>query len=128
MTVNYDAPHTVYLHRDRQGRVIYVGCTQNLEQRTKAHRDRALWRAQIAFVEVDSVQPDYHRGRAREAALIRKYEPRNNRLSNPAVERERDAWQALAWRFGGQAASEMERSAGGASAALELIERKEGAA
>lgn len=75
-------PHTVYLHRDALGRVLYVGCSMNLRQRTREHRSRSSWFGDVSSVDIDSVQPDIEAGRAREAALIRRYEPPNNILQN----------------------------------------------
>lgn len=43
-------PHTVYMHLTVDGRVLYVGCTANLEQRTATHRANAPWWPEVAEV------------------------------------------------------------------------------
>ena len=98
--MNYDAPHTVYVHLDAAGGVLYVGCTMNLRERTHGHRSAAYWWPSVATVKVDSTQPNYYAGIARERELIAQYEPPHNRHANPARQREKDAWNDLARRYG----------------------------
>jgi excinuclease UvrABC nuclease subunit len=76
----------VYLHKDADGGVLYVGCTNDLRRRTRDHRRISPWRGQIAAVEVDSHREDGDALR-REMELIRLHEPPHNVRSNPATER-----------------------------------------
>lgn len=92
---NYDTPHTVYLHIDAAGNVLYVGCTENLEQRTAAHSPHAKWWPEVATVETDSVQPSFDAGRARERELIWRYDPPFNTWGTPHAAADR-AW-SRAW-------------------------------
>ncbi len=75
----HDRPHTVYLHRDEAGRVIYIGLTSNLEQRTRQHRSTSEWRRRIATVDIDSVHPNFRTGAQRERDLITQHRPAYNR-------------------------------------------------
>lgn len=97
---HYDEKHSVYLHRAADGRVLYVGITIDLKKRTATHRSHSPWWGQVASVEVESLQPDNGTARVRERALIRQYEPPNNRDGNPARDREDEAWQIIARRYG----------------------------
>lgn len=78
MSANRAAPHTVYLHRDKDGAVIYAGCTRNLASRTAMHRYRSGHWPQVAAVEVESVQPTFAAGRLRESVLIEELDPKYN--------------------------------------------------
>ncbi len=75
----HDRPHTVYLHRDADGTVIYVGLTSNIEQRTRQHRSTSEWRQCIAAVVVDSIHPNFRTGAQRERDLISQHRPTRNR-------------------------------------------------
>lgn len=44
------APHVVYRAFDKDGRLLYVGCTVNLDRRMSQHRSQAPWRDYIASV------------------------------------------------------------------------------
>ena len=94
-----DRPHTVYLHRDAAGKVLYVGCTSNLKARTAHHSRTGRW-ADVATVEVDSIHPRDVEGLARERELIHLHEPPRNTRHNPAVQREDEAWQTLGRKYG----------------------------
>jgi len=73
----HDAPNTVYLIKDAAGAVIYVGCTFDLERRTRDHR-RALYADRISSVEVDSVHPNWMDAHSREVDLIWDLSPELN--------------------------------------------------
>lgn len=73
------SPHTVYIHRDADGRALYVGTTYMHEARQIRHSRYSAWAPLIARVEVDSVQPTRTHGRLREAELIRELRPPHNR-------------------------------------------------
>lgn len=101
-----DKPHTVYVHLDADGYVIYVGCTVNLRKRTADHRRYSFWGHRIASVEVESVQPNRGRGLVREYRLIRYYQPAYNRYGRdeaPSVPIRWVAAQELATARGGAA-------------------------
>lgn len=78
-------PHTVYMHLDAKGTVLYVGMTYNLEQRTRDHAYCPYW-ANVASVEVDSVHPNRATAAARERELIFELRPRRNWAGNPDFE------------------------------------------
>jgi len=76
-------PHTVYLHRDVEGNILYVGCTIHFRERTKQHRRSSPWRDDIASVEV--VRDDMWRYDALdlERELIREHRPPHNYSGTP---------------------------------------------
>lgn len=45
-------PHVVYRHFDTAGRLIYVGCTNSIKQRTDQHRKSSWWFPQVARTRV----------------------------------------------------------------------------
>lgn len=75
--------HTVYAHRDADGTVIYVGCTNNLSTRTATHRRSSPWRDDIATVDV--VAKGLHRYDALdlERSLIEELRPAHNYYGTP---------------------------------------------
>jgi excinuclease UvrABC nuclease subunit len=79
-----DMPHTVYLHRDSEGAVIYVGVTVNLRERSRSHRYSAPWRGRIASIEVESVQPNRGAALVHEYELIQRYQPACNSYGRTA--------------------------------------------
>ena len=46
--------HTVYRMFDQQDRLIYVGCTYDLEKRLQAHRRQMWWYYQIARITTET--------------------------------------------------------------------------
>ena len=43
----------VYRHYDSEGNLLYVGCTQSLEFRTKTHKASSPWKAEIARIAAE---------------------------------------------------------------------------
>jgi len=86
--------HTVYICKDRDGRVLYVGVTMYApEVRLAAHRRKPWWG------EVASVETELHPGRSagiqRELALIHQYEPPyNDQGTEKSRKRAREQWRA----------------------------------
>jgi predicted GIY-YIG superfamily endonuclease len=79
------APHLVYLVRDDDGAVIYVGMTsRSWPERLAGHRNRASafleYMSEVNLISVSG----YSTARAREIALIRKYRPRFNIADLPS--------------------------------------------
>lgn len=68
---------TVYRCYDAEGRLIYVGCTGNLEQRLRGHRNSSWWSVQIADVRTTDY-PTAIEGRIAEREAIRTEHPRWN--------------------------------------------------
>jgi len=75
--------HTVYLHRDAEGAVLYVGCTYQLRERTKQHRRSSPWRDDIASVEVVRDGMWRYDALDLERELIQQYRPRHNYSGTP---------------------------------------------
>lgn len=46
--------HTVYRLYDQQDRLIYVGCTYDLEKRLQAHRRKMWWFYQISRISTET--------------------------------------------------------------------------
>ena len=62
-------PHYVYRAYDAAGRLLYVGCTVDVEKRLTAHRSTSQWADYMASHTVESF-PDKETGRAAESAAI----------------------------------------------------------
>lgn len=75
--------HTVYLHRDAAGDVLYVGCTIDLTTRTRRHRRGSPWRDEIASVEIVAEDMDRYPALDLERALIERYRPPHNYVGSP---------------------------------------------
>lgn len=73
----HDEPNTVYLIKDADGTIIYVGCTYNLERRSRQHQG-ARYADRIAAFEVDSVHPTWFSAHSREVQLIWDLSPELN--------------------------------------------------
>lgn len=69
--------HYVYRVYDADERLIYIGCTENLAGRLRAHRMNSWWSSQAARV-VAKVYRDKRCGRAAELAAIKSENPRWN--------------------------------------------------
>lgn len=100
-----DGPHVVYAIRDVKARVIYVGCTRNLEQRLQQHQADAWWWAQFADVEILHSTPNRSEGLRLEKQAIGELRPRWNRFGRTV----RHAWtgddymdQILGYLVGGK--------------------------
>ncbi len=71
--------HYVYRCYGEDGRLVYVGCTQNLAGRLANHRSTSFWAPYVVKVRA-SVYPTKAAGRAAEAKAIRHEDPRFNCL------------------------------------------------
>ncbi|QDF19777.1 G-I-Y Y-I-G endonuclease [Mycobacterium phage LilSpotty] len=83
------AAHYVYRVFDRDGRLIYVGCTKNLFGRLRSHEINSWWAYQAARV-TSKVYPDKRSGRDAECAAIRSERPRWNLFGRGS----REMWTA----------------------------------
>lgn len=76
------ADNTVYLHLDSEGRVLYVGCSRNVAQRSKKHASRSRWWPEV--VEVREVGTWTRRlALGVEKGLIVQYDPPGNYVHTP---------------------------------------------
>lgn len=87
--------HTVYLLRDKDGTVIYVGVTAGLEARLRQHRYKPWW-PEVARVDTEFIAGK-PRAALRELDLIHEHEPRyNDQGTEVSRERAREQWRR--WR------------------------------
>lgn len=79
-------PHAVYRCYDRDGQLLYVGCTVTPEARWRKWRgDRSVsWPAETASWTI-TWYPDFASGRRSEWTAIRTEHPRHNRQGKPGV-------------------------------------------
>jgi predicted GIY-YIG superfamily endonuclease len=63
-------PHVVYRAFDRDGRLLYVGCTIDLFCRMREHRKSKPWYPLVDYWSV-SEYPNFHAARSAELAAIR---------------------------------------------------------
>jgi hypothetical protein len=74
-----DLPHFVYRCYDASGRLLYVGCSINPDDRLKEHRYfRSWWADRIARITLESF-PDQAAGQAAEKTAIQTEHPIHNR-------------------------------------------------
>jgi hypothetical protein len=73
-----DGPHLVYAHMGAGGRVLYVGCTSDLDARNWEHLNRAPWWPEVERVEVLSRWPSRDEGLAEEKRQIIALRPAFN--------------------------------------------------
>lgn len=74
---------TVYKHIGADDRLLYVGCTGNLAQRTATHRYRAAWWSQVVKVEPVAEFAVRADALGYELALIIELSPEHNILYKP---------------------------------------------
>lgn len=85
-------PHHVYLHFDKAGDVIYVGCTSDPENRPRDTRKRSWIKTESHRVEVSGPMP--HAAAVWvEAQMIRHLNPKHNTQMPKPVRDELD-WRA----------------------------------
>lgn len=78
-----ELPHDVYWLYDAEGRVLYIGCTVELETRLHAHQNLKEWFPKVARVETESF-PNRDGARAREdEALLAERPMFNKKLPKP---------------------------------------------
>jgi predicted GIY-YIG superfamily endonuclease len=81
----YHSGHYVYICRDEEGTVLYVGCSTNVKDRLCDHRRATDW-----FADVDDIQVSDRLDRTTaldmETALIRLYLPVGNSRGKPAFD------------------------------------------
>lgn len=73
---------TVYQHVDRDGAVLYVGCSSNLDKRARQHATGSAWWPQVAAVETVRQFDERADALACEADLIDEGRPPNNIVGN----------------------------------------------
>lgn len=72
---NWKRPHDVYRVYDKDGILLYVGCTVNVERRIKQHKaEYAGWCRQAATVTVEEYA-DFATARAVESLAIHEERP-----------------------------------------------------
>ena len=85
----FHLPHVVYYVYDREDRLLYIGCTHNLQSRMAVHRaygnpSPASFAIMLHGHRVESVQhPDYATAAAAEKAETIRLAPYFNRQNNP---------------------------------------------
>jgi predicted GIY-YIG superfamily endonuclease len=85
---------TVYRVYDDADRLIYVGCTYDLDKRIRAHRGGSWWRSQIARVVAVAQYPARREALAAERHAIETEAPRWNRMFRWAL---RDTFTEQQW-------------------------------
>lgn len=79
-------PHTVYVLRDADEAVLYVGCTSKLRNRIYQHRAHQWWGDRIASAEVLSEHPNMAEARNAEAEAIDALAPVHNKTKPRATD------------------------------------------
>jgi len=77
--------HYVYVLRDDDRRVLYVGCTREIGRRLSRHRLRP-WGHRIVHIEM-TPHDDYIAATSAERALIVELDPEFNTADSPSAER-----------------------------------------
>lgn len=70
-------PVVVYRYFSATDELLYIGCTENLEQRAKGHQRTSRWFTSVARVEVEGPY-DFETGRQIEKAAIQSEKPIHN--------------------------------------------------
>jgi hypothetical protein len=76
----WDAPHVVYLCRDADGVLLYVGCTVDLGQRLGTHRSQSPWFRYAARTELYGGALPRDEALTLETSLILDLDPIFNRM------------------------------------------------
>lgn len=94
-----ETPHYVYRCFDADGRLLYVGCSMNPEERMKEHRKfRPWWTNRVTRMTLEGF-PDQSAGLAAERQAIQTEHPLYNRQFRTTVE-QRANWRPehyIAW-------------------------------
>jgi len=69
--------HYVYWHVAEDQTVLYVGCSTNVRQRTKAHRSTSSWFPQVAEVRVSEAMTGRDARRFERSEIARLEPPHN---------------------------------------------------
>lgn len=72
-----DRPHWVYRCFDSSARLVYVGCTADIDKRLQEHADKAWWAPQVKWVEIER-HIDRAAGREAERLAVVQEHPRWN--------------------------------------------------
>lgn len=75
--------HMIYGYYDATDRLIYVGCSVNVEQRTEQHRSSSWWWWQVARCDILATAQSKTEGHALERQAIVELRPRWNRDPMP---------------------------------------------
>ena len=81
--------HCVYRHIDKNGRLLYVGCSMRPVDRQLLHRQTSRWFKDIVRVEIEQVGTKLQ-ALAREARAIIEEKPLYNIRRNPRARTVRD--------------------------------------
>jgi predicted GIY-YIG superfamily endonuclease len=81
----YHSGHYVYICRDDEGTVLYVGCTTNVKDRLQRHQRATDWFADVVDTQV-SDRLDRTTALDMETELIRLYLPVGNSRGKPAFD------------------------------------------
>lgn len=76
-------PHAVYICRDSEGVVLYVGISLSAFSRFAAHKQSSLWYKNVARIDLEHV-PDRDAALKRELELIVLLSPVHNKAGVPA--------------------------------------------
>lgn len=96
-TIRREVPTYVYRCYDADGRLLYIGCSNNPAARVAAHRAFAWWGGRIARVR-NTVFPNREAALVREKAAIYSERPACNVTSRWLQHRERPDWTAEDYR------------------------------
>lgn len=77
-----DKPHDVYWVYDRDDRVLYIGCSRQLEERLEQHKKKEWWH-RVAWVEVETFGDRHSALEAEKAAIFAERPPFNKRVTAP---------------------------------------------
>ena len=81
-----DQEHFVYRHLRSDGAVLYIGCTCNVENRTKVHRGNAMWFGLVDRI-TEEAHPDRLTALKQEAYAIYCERPIFNKMGNPRYQK-----------------------------------------
>lgn len=76
--------HSVYRHVGADGEVLYIGCTVDVVDRSKAHKRQSPWFTSTTTVEVVADGLPRRDALALEQRLIAEQRPQHNRVGTPA--------------------------------------------
>ena len=94
MKRNKHAPHTVYRHFDKWGKLLYVGCTYSPFLRLQHHVSTSHWSEDIVNVTLERF-PSRAEALAAEAKAIKTEQPLHNTEGIKLINR---PWKPAKWR------------------------------